>query len=473
MDINTFFDGNTVSLEQMLEARDVRVEIQERLLHRYGLPIVCFTLNIAGPVKLFTLSRKAFDIGKESIKKQLEKNQNALVAFEEKISDTGCEAFFVVMGDSEKIKKQMVEIEDNHALGRFLDIDVILPSGQKVSRLGLGMEPRRCFICDNPASSCARSRNHSLEMLMRETISRLKGYFDDEYAHKIANLAQKSILYEVCVTPKPGLVDCSNQGAHKDMDIFTFMNSAAVLYQYFYRFTIHGLSDESHNPETLFSSARYLGIEAEEAMFESTQGINTHKGIIFSLGLICIAMGYLCKWNITGSLENLMELCSQMASCALKNDFKELSQKLVKTKGENIYALYGITGVRGEAASGFLSVIKSGLPLMRKLIDRGFSLNDAGVATIINLIANVEDTNIIGRSSPETLKTLRGEIFELTGGKEPEDWDIKGISERLDKLFIQLNISPGGCADLLAITFMLYFLFDSPYSHHISSPSVS
>ncbi len=459
MDINAFYDGNTVSLEQMLEARDERVEIQERLLKKHGLPVISFTLNIAGPVKSFTLSRKAFDKGKEAIKKRLEKDRNAPTAFDEIISDTGCEAFFVVMGDARKIKEQMVEIEDNHGLGRFFDIDVILPSGQKVSRGDLHMESRRCLICDNPASSCARSRNHSLEMLMRETIIRLRGYFDDEYAHKIAELAQKSILYEVCVTPKPGLVDCSNQGSHKDMDIFTFMNSATVLYQYFYRFTIHGLSDESSNPETLFSSARYIGLEAEEAMFDSTQGINTHKGIIFSLGLICTAMGYLHRWNMTESVESLTKLCAEMASYALKNDFKKVSNKSVKTKGENIYALYGITGARGEAAGGFPSVINSGLPIMRRLMDKGFSLNEAGIATLINLIAHVEDTNIIGRSNPETLTLLQIKILELTEGKEPEAWDIKGISEKLDELFIQLNISPGGCADLLAITFMLYFLF--------------
>lgn len=471
MDIDAFFDGRTVSLEQMLKAREERMKTQERLLKSFGLPVISFTLNIAGPVKLFTLSLKTFEKGKKIIKKQLEKDRNALIAYEEVISDTGCEAFFVVKGDARNIKEQMAAIEDNHALGRFFDIDVILSGGQRLSRTDLGMEARHCLICDNQASLCARSRNHSLETLMEETIKRLKGYFDDEFANRIATLAQKSILYEVCVTPKPGLVDCSNQGAHKDMDIFTFMDSAAVLYQHFYRFVIHGLNDESKKPEVLFSSARYLGVEAEEAMFEATHGVNTHKGIIFSIGLICIAMGYLRRWNMPESPERLAALCAEMASYALKYDFKRVNNKPARTKGENIYAQYGITGARGEAASGFKSATEYGLPVMCRLIDKGISLNDAGVAALLNLISHVDDTNIIGRSNPETLIELRSEIHGLLRGSEPEDWDIKEISGKLDDLFVLLNISPGGCADLLAITFMLYFLFSSP--DHISSPSVS
>lgn len=462
MEIDAFFDGRTVSLEQMLQAREERVEAQERLIKQYGLPVICFTLNIAGPVKSFTLSRKAFDIGKGIIKKRLEMNSDVLAAFEEKISDTGCEAFFVVTGDASNIKEQMAVIEDHHPLGRFFDIDVISPDGRKLSRTDLGMEARRCIICDAPAALCARSRNHSMETLKEETIKRLKGYFDDEYSHRIASLAQRSILYEVCVTPKPGLVDCCNQGAHEDMDIFTFMNSASALYKYFYRFTMLGLTDESNDPERLFVRARHLGIEAEETMFEATNGINTHKGAIFSLGLVCVAMGYLHRWNKTENLENLRDMCAKMATVALDNDFGKSGPKPVKTKGENIFVQYGITGARGEAAGGFTSVTEYGLPLMCRLIDRGFSLNDAGVAVLINLMAHVDDTNIIGRSCPETLMELRSTIRELIRDREPEAWDIKVISKKLDDIFILINVSPGGCADLLAITFILYFLFKSP-----------
>ncbi len=473
MDRNQLLDGQPITLEQMLAAREERVSIQRRLLDGFKLPVICFTLNIAGPVKLFNLALKAFDRGKELIKKKLGQSGHMLVSCEEKVTNTGCEAFFVVEGDAHSVKKIMVDIEDGEAIGRLFDMDVIKPEGEKLSREDIGLSPRRCLLCDNPAALCSRSRNHSLELIQSETVRMLKDYFDHEYAEKIATLAQRSILYEVCVTPKPGLVDRHHSGAHKDMDIYTFMSSASVLYPYFYRFVIHGLNAGEKSLQEIFRSARYLGIEAEEAMLKATHGVNTHKGIIFSIGIICIAQGYLHGKALPETLESLQLLCREMVSSDMENDFKKIPKKTAKTNGERLYAQYGLTGVRGEAASGFSSVICYGLPVFQALIAQGCSLNDTGALTLLHLIAHVEDTNIIARSNPEVLRTVQKEISQLIesllpgtrdlfeGGsinKNNINHEVIGRIKKLDDLFMHHNISPGGCADLLAVTYMLYFL---------------
>ena len=466
MDKNSLTDGQPITLEQMLAAREDRVGIQRRLIYEFKHSVISFTLNIAGPFKCFALANKAFKRGKALIEKKLEQSGHLLVAREEKTAITGYEAFFVVKGNAESVKKLMVTIEDGEAIGRFFDMDVIKADGEKISREDIGFPPRRCLICDNPASLCARSRSHSLEFIERETVRMLKEYFDSEYAEKIASLAQRSILYEVCVTPKPGLVDRYHSGAHKDMDIYTFMSSASVLYPYFSRFVRHGLNGVEKSPQALFTSARYLGIEAEEAMLKATHGVNTHKGAIFSIGILCVALGYLHGKDLPMTVESLQMLCREMVCSEMEKDFKKISGETGKTNGEKLYTLYGLTGIRGEAASGFSSVIRYGLPIFKALIDQGCSLNDSGALTLLNLIAHVEETNIIARSSPEVLKSVQQEIGQLIeslslGSQDQFDRGIIDVIDKikkLDALFMHHNISPGGCADLLALTFMLHFL---------------
>ena len=94
----------------------------------------------------------------------------------------------------------------------------------------------------------------------------------------ISSLAMKSMIYEVAVSPKPGLVDRFNSGAHKDMDFFTFIDSSMIFMDYFYKCTMTGIEFKEEDYSLLLKSIRPLGIEAEKKMFAATNGINTHKG---------------------------------------------------------------------------------------------------------------------------------------------------------------------------------------------------
>ena len=131
---------------------------------------------------------------------------------------------------------------------------------------------------------------------------------------------------------------------------------------------------------------------------------------------------------------------------------KEKSSRTM-TAGERQYMAHGISGIRGEAAGGFRSVAEYGLPYFKQCLADGIDFEEAGSLTLLNLITHVTDTNIIARSDVETQKSLQQEILDmLSDGKRPD----RSAIEALDEKFIRLNVSPGGCADLLAITYFLW-----------------
>jgi holo-ACP synthase/triphosphoribosyl-dephospho-CoA synthase len=173
------------------------------------------------------------------------------------------------------------------------------------------------------------------------------------------------------------------------------------------------------------------------------------------MGIICAACGYLGP-PFT-SLDEVLQTAAQIAAPALCNDLEGITVQNSVTHGQIIFAKFGVTGIRGEAAAGFPSVRYWGLPVLRKALKSGSSYNDAGIEALLHLIANVNDTNIISRSSPDTLKTLQTRLQAFLNA-QPDSRSVLEYAAKLDAQFIKENISPGGCADLLAITYMLHFL---------------
>ncbi len=444
-----------VTLAEMLDARENRVLEQQRILAEYKLPLISFTLNIPGSLKNFPLAEKSFYEGKKLIVRQLKRYNINIVHEKNNCKKTGFEAFFAVDGENLHIKRLMVEIEEYCSLGRIFDIDVLSQDGEKISRQDINMENRRCLLCGEYAHVCARSRKHDTEALIEKTIEIMTSYFNEKFADMCSSCAGRAMMYEVCTTPKPGLVDRANTGSHKDMDIYSFVDSSAALTSYFRRLVLAGIEFHSDEPQNLFEKIRYAGMEAEYFMFKAANA-NTHKGLIFSLGIICAALGYLFANNKAADVSEVLELSRQMTVGVL-NDFSAVTMENAKTYGEKLYAMYGITGIRGEAANGFVSVEEYGLPVLNDLIDRGFSLNDAGALALINLIANVKDTNIISRSNIYVQNSVQQEIKDLIESKGIENITMDEITG-IDNKFIRMNLSPGGCADLLAVTYMLCFI---------------
>ena len=351
----------------------------------------------------------------------------------------------------------MVAIEEGHGLGRLFDIDVLAGAGQIVDRAQIGLPPRGCLVCGAPGAGCARSRAHGIEELQRATRTLITDYIDGRLAEQIAQNALRSMLYEVSVTPKPGLVDRLGSGAHTDMDLFTFIDSAAALCSYFRDMALIGCRSRDIPPTKLLARLRYRGIQAEEAMQAATGGVNTHKGLIFSLGLVAAACGYLGEGPEAKDPEAILRVVAEAAAPTIEGDLLPLTAETARTAGERLFARHRIAGVRGEAAAGFPAVGQLGLPLMRRLVSEGWSLEQAGVAVLLHLIATVEDTNLIHRSNPETQRRIAREVAHWLEAAPRSLEDYLAEARRLDAQFTRENLSPGGCADLLALTFMLYF----------------
>ncbi|WP_300304828.1 triphosphoribosyl-dephospho-CoA synthase CitG [Anaerosolibacter sp.] len=281
---------------------------------------------------------------------------------------------------------------------------------------------------------------------------------DENLIRWISQQALLSLLYEVSASPKPGLVDRFNQGAHKDMNFFTFMASSSSLVYFFHDCAAKGVEYADKKPIELFKDLRGLGMEAEKTMFDATGGVNTHKGLIFSLGIISAAAAC-CVKEKGGNRINTDEICakvSRMTHGLCKRELDSLNKTEGFTHGETLFNKYGYRGIRGEVESGFQTVRSCSLPTLKLLkAQRSYSMNDIFVQTLLHLMTVNEDTNIAARHSDKTLMYVQqyAKLVLAAGGILTE----KGAQmvNEMDRDFIEKNISPGGSADLLAVTIML------------------
>lgn len=458
--------GNCVSLEEILNARENRVKIQQKMLQKAPTCLLSFTLNIPGPVKVFPYTKWAYEVGSSIISKGVSLlNGDVLEQFEAK-NETGWEGFFALNLPPEEIKTYLLEQEEHHPLGRLFDFDVLRTDGSKLSRQELGFPERTCLLCGNPAFLCGRSRTHSAQELLAKEIELMENFFISRLSNHIGLLMQKALFYEVNTSLKPGLVDRLHNGSHKDMGLSTFINSAYSLSDYFCQCVKEGLSCDCSKKDLplLFQKLRSIGKQAEKTMLFATQGINTHKGIIFSGGILCGAIGYYISTNSRdisseNFLSSLSEICRYML-LALLNDYLTLTQNTAKTNGEKLYLEYKITGIRGEAKEGFPHLFNTGFPLFQAVLKEDFTLWQAGLITLLNYIAYTEDTNLIIRSDYQLACKIQKDLQKFLNHATYEEQ--LSILPKLDYFFVSQNISPGGSADMLALTYFLYFIQNIP-----------
>lgn len=450
-----------VTLPEMLEAREARAYRQRILMERHGLPVVSFSLNIAGPVKNGSVLRRAFREGMSRLSDALQTARMDIEHQEEIDRPTGCEAILAVRGDARRVKLLCVELEDEDPLGRLFDMDVLTPDGVKLDREGLGYAPRPCLVCGKPGKDCASRRLHSVEELREATRDICRDFFAGQDGEAIAVQAVRALLHEVCTTPKPGLVDRDNHGSHKDMDIFTFVDSTAALFPYFRRAAAIGQETAALPAAEAFRRLRRAGLGAERAMFAATEGANTHKGAIFSLGTVCAAAGRLWRpetpWAPT---QAILAECAAMSRGAVEADLASIRAQTAGTKGQRSFLEYGLRGIRGELADGLPSVRDIGLPALEAALEAKASLEQAGTAALVRLIAQVGDTNLAARGGPEGRQWAARAAAGITG-TVPDGRALKA----LDRAFIQKGLSPGGCADLLAITYFVHFCKEKRSQH--------
>lgn len=272
---------------------------------------------------------------------------------------------------------------------------------------------------------------------------------DEQFAARIGRLAIRSLYREVALDGKPGLVGPSGNGSHPDMDFTTFMRSLQALRSYFPTITACGLQRPG------FAPLQALGIAAEAQMLAATAAVNTHRGAIFNLGLLCGALGVL---QAEGEAISAQAACSVvrwnwgqdiLAGLADLNDVAPLSHGLVVARRD------GCGGARQEAASGFPAALGVGLPAYRAALLATGDGKLAAMQALFALIAELEDTNLLWRGGRAGLAYGRRAAadFLAAGGVFAADW--RDHAAQIDRDFVTRRLSPGGSADLLGITLFL------------------
>ena len=400
-----------ITLEQMLLARDRRASRQAALLSRYGRPVISFTMNIAGPVKDSPLIRYAFRSGL----RQLEALPCAQLCREVIFEPTGPEALLVYeTQDARLLKAFCIRLESEGEAGRLFDLDVLDANGEKLSR----ETGRTCLVCGGPVSVCSRSRAHGLEAITARTRTILEAFA----AETLAEMAENALLAEVHFTPKPGLVDEANNGAHRDMEVPLFERSAHALRPCFEEFVRLGLQGAS--PAAL----QQAGVRAEQAMFAATGGVNTHKGAIYSGALLLHAAGRLLSGEEEG---DLCELAAQTAAAI---------PAPTGTHGAAVRAQCG--GIRTEAVSGY----PTAQAVLRQLRQSG------PLDALLLSMSRLDDSTLWHRGGSEGAQLVRSRAADILAAPASER---EARTRRLDAELIERNLSPGGSADLLAMAFFL------------------
>ncbi|WP_175866168.1 triphosphoribosyl-dephospho-CoA synthase MdcB [Burkholderia contaminans] len=261
-------------------------------------------------------------------------------------------------------------------------------------------------------------------------------------AERIAELAERSLVLEIETYPKPGLVSHVDTGSHADMDAATFARSAAVLRPYFAELADAGARDAD------MAVLRKIGLRAEHAMLAATGGVNTHRGAIFGLGLLCAAAG---RRAIPGTMPAGVTL-GAFVSRRWGADILG-GPRLPDSHGERASRRYGVGGARREAADGFTTVYAVGLPALRRAQrDLPGDREAARVDACFALIAALDDTNLLHRGGQAGLDFARAtaRAFVARGGVRARDWRLRAAAAH--RAFVARRLSPGGAADLLAMS---------------------
>lgn len=285
----------------------------------------------------------------------------------------------------------------------------------------------------------------------------------------IAHLATQALQAELDTTPKPGLVDKDNNGAHRDMDHAMMQLSINTLHPYFVRLALLGFADTlpSH------TSIRDAGIEAEKAMLAATNGVNTHKGALFSMGLAVVAAAYEEKKAAANKEERGKEIEEEYLS-SLQLTIKALAASFPDTSGTHgskaKQLSNGTTTIKGaldNAREGYEKLFAEWLPFYneRRKSHDAHALHK----TLLRIMCDLDDTNVVYRTNVATAEEVKQEArallasFEEAYAAEDKEKCASAIEEKcasaellalkdMDRRYTERNISPGGAADMLSLT---------------------
>ena len=359
----------------------------------------------------------------------------------------------------DEIKQICEDFEENHPLGRFVDVDLNDQQGNTVS----SGKSKLCFFCrEKPAIECRREKAHDFDELRNYMFSEMAEYNrkqrEERITKKLSSLAEQAILAEISLTPKPGLVDQFSSGSHSDMNFQTFIDSTSAISPWFAELVPEGFAFQDEDLTQALPRLRNIGLQMEAAMFEATGNINTQKGIIFLMGLSLFACGQLFRHNEQFQVPVFRKIIQDICAGLVEKELINVAGSGL-SHGEKIFRKYGFSGARGEAESGLATVFNFGLPELNKAIQ----LNDELlIKCLLSIAANNNDTNILFRSNPEVLCR-----FKSLCQNALSDLNTENYAAVIDFCKHQ-NISPGGSADLLAVTIFVWSVIQASEQNHFT-----
>ena len=270
----------------------------------------------------------------------------------------------------------------------------------------------------------------------------------------IGHFASMALQAELDTTPKPGLVDRNDNGAHRDMDHALMQRSIQALHPYFVRLAKLGFTDKQPCHDEIV----HIGIEAEREMFKTTGGVNTHKGALFSIGLAAVALAGEAFCRITQA-----EGCGTMAYNdvnskqiqSLSNSIASLARLFPDTNGTHgskAKANNILKGALDNAREGYTQLFKAWLPFYIDRIAEGD--NYALHKTLLRIMCDLDDTNIVYRTSMETMQEVKTEARQMLDTSR-NIVNFEAALQAMNTDYIHRNISPGGSADMLSLVVFL------------------
>jgi holo-ACP synthase / triphosphoribosyl-dephospho-CoA synthase len=453
----------------ILNAREKRGARREQYA-RIGLDSISLSLNVPGYPKSTPQLSGFFDDVLLECKQFLQAHRVAIDTTQEvrQVDEAG-DFYLVPIFNGQpiaEIKALTESFEGRHPLGRIIDIDIFDRQLRPVSSGKL----KPCMLCEQPAIVCMREANHTYEELRERLVLEIRGCLADKTRQRIckqlAALALKAILYEISLSPKPGLVGRFKQGAHQDMDYFTFLDSPSVLAGYFEEIALSGYLFRGDDLREALPLIRTVGLKMESSMFSATDGVNTQKGLIFLIGLALFSAAYGIARDGAFALAKGRDTLKAICANLVQNELMAVPGD-EKTHGKVCFHRYGLegAGVRKEAEDGLPSVFEHGLEELKSALagadkaSASAQMNRALIKTLLRLMSVTNDTNILHRKDRQILKTI-----QYMAQRTLDVWDGEAEAERYEKLLDYCrreNVSPGGSADLLAVTVFLYFIENS------------
>jgi len=413
----------------ILEARETRIHLIHQIISKNDRNVISIKANTPGKNKNTKESYLLVKLFKNIIHPMVTIRSIQL------IEGFDGPSFLIEVNEKDTIllKNILVEIEESHELGRFIDLDLYKDTNKSISRFDLNIAPRKCFLCETDAVICSRTQSHLVDEISQYIEISIRKYL----LKQIEKFLDEAMTKELELEYKFGLVTKTSQGSHPDMDYSRMVKGKNAIIPYLVQMFELGFYCESLTE--IHNKGRIVGIKAEESMNDATNGINCYKGLIFLSGLALLSLGYTMQTH--NDFDDLFSFVQKMT----KDLLKEFNQEPL-TSGMRVYRQYHITGVRGEAHQG-LSSIRHGLSIIENLD----TVSDQDLrGLLIQLILKSEDTVFLKRAGSMEKYNLVKEMLSKI--------DVTNFEQivHFNNYAIKENLSFGGAADLLVTTLLLH-----------------